>query len=91
MLLHILCNFTKEKAKSFNKITYIRLLGFNENGRKYLNYIKKNIPVPIISKINREKDLMLEFELQTTNIYALTTNNDLIKQEYINHLNKKGE
>ena len=69
MLLHILCNFTKEKAKEFNKITYIRLLGFNDNGQKYLNYIKKKVPVPIISKINREKDPMLEYELQTTNIF----------------------
>ena len=91
MLLHILCNFTKEKAKEFNKITYIRLLGFNDNGQKYLNYIKKKVPVPIISKINREKDPMLEYELQTTNIYDLVTNNNLIKKEYTNNLNKKGE
>ena len=88
MLLHILCNFTKEKAKLFNDITYIRLLGFSPKGRKYLSKIKKEIEIPIISKISRSKDPMLEFEINTTKIYAITSSNDLIKNEYTNHLNK---
>lgn len=92
MLLHILCNFTKEKAKQFSTISYLRILGFNNKGREYLNRIKKQIDIPIISKINKHKDPMLEFELQTTNIYALTLENkksqELIESEYKNHLNK---
>lgn len=71
MLLHILCNFTKEKANNFKKINYIRVLGFNNNGRLYLNETKKTIPIPIISKITRKKDPMLEFEIETTKIYNL--------------------
>ena len=94
MLLHILCNFTKEKAKQFQDITYIRILGFNEQGQKYLSQIKKLVPVPIISKINREKDPMLEFEFSTTSIYSLTESYEnqieLINKEYRN-LMKKGE
>ena len=88
MLLHILCNFTKEKAKLFNDITYIRLLGFSPKGREYLSKVKKEISIPIISKISRSKDPMLEFEINTTKIYAITSSNDLIKNEYTNHLNK---
>ena len=88
MLLHILCNFTKEKAKEFNDITYIRLLGFSPKGREYLSKVKKEIEIPIISKISRTKDPMLEFEINTTKIYAITSSNDLIKNEYTNHLNK---
>ena len=79
MLLHILCNFTKEKANIFKDISYIRILGFNDTGKKYLNSVKKNIDIPIISKITRDKDLMLEFELETTNIYNLK--NKSIKKE----------
>lgn len=94
MLLHILCNFTKEKAKQFQDITYIRILGFNEQGQKYLSQIKKLVPVPIISKINREKDPMLEFEFSTTSIYSLTESYEnqieLINKEYRN-LMTKGE
>jgi len=80
MLIHILCNFTKEEATKFNKITYIRVLGLNDNGRDYLNQIKKTIDIPIISKITKNKDQMLEFELKTTEIYAIK-DNDIITRE----------
>ena len=88
MLLHILCNFTKEKASNFREITYIRILGFNSKGKAYLNKIKKDIDIPIISKITRDKDPMLEYELDTTLIYDLPYNKNLIKQEYRNTLFK---
>ena len=81
MLNHILCNFTKEKAKSFKEIKYIRILGLNKTGRTYLNTIKKDITIPLISKLLREKDDMLEFELETTKIYDITSNNNLFKRE----------
>ena len=80
MLLHILCNFTKEKANLFKEISYIRPLGFNEKGRLYLNKIKKEVTIPIISKITKEKNPMLEFEIETTNIYDIKFN-ELQKKE----------
>ena len=89
MLLHILCNFTKEDAEAFKEIKYIRILGFNKTGKAYLNNIKKDLDVPIISKITREKDPMLEFELNTTKIYDLIYNEGLFTKEYQNHLYKE--
>ena len=89
MLLHILCNFTKEDAEAFKEIKYIRILGFNKTGKAYLNNIKKELDVPIISKITREKDPMLEFELNTTKIYDLIYNEGLFTKEYQNHLYKE--
>ena len=81
MLLHILCNFTKEKASTMKEISYIRILGFTEKGREYLNTIKKEVELPIISKITRNKDPMLEFELETTKIYDIKTNDCRKKEE----------
>ena len=81
MLIHILCNFTKEQAKSFNKISYIRILGFNNSGREYLSTIKKDTQVPIISKIAKNMDKMLEFEIETTKIYDIINNKNLAKKE----------
>ena len=81
MLLHILTNFTKEKAKKYNEISYIRVLGINNTGRNILNSIKKDIEIPIISKITKEKDPMLEYELEVDKIYYLNstyTNENLI-------------
>ena len=89
MLLHILCNFTKEKANHFRNITYIRPLGFNKRGKIYLNSIKKDLDIQIISKITREKDPMLEYELETTKIYDLIYNEKLIDKEYKNKLYKE--
>ena len=89
MLLHILCNFTKEDAKKMNQIKYIRILGMNTTGRKYLNSIKKDIKIPIISKITKEKDDMLFFEIETSKIYGLMENN-FYKKEF-NKIIYKGE
>ena len=82
MLIHILCNFTKEKAKSMMNITYIRILGFNNKGKEYLNSIKKELDIPLISKITRDKDEMLEFEINTTKIYDIPYNENLTKKEF---------
>ena len=90
MLLHILCNFTKEKRNSFNDINYIRILGFSDKGRKYLNSVKKDLDVELISKINRDKPDMLEYELETTKVYALGNNDfDLVEREYKNMYKEK--
>ena len=86
MLIYILCDYTKDLAKEFKEIKYIRLLGFSNKGRDYLNKIKKDIDIPIISKFTREKDKMLEYEYQITKIYSLVFDKDkaksLIEAEY---------
>ena len=78
----ILCNFTKEKANKFKEIKYIRILGLNRKGSKYLNTIKKDIEIPIISKITREKDEMLDYEIEITKIYDIPFNTNLVKKEF---------
>ena len=89
MLLHILVGFTKDDSKKFNDIEYIRILGFNDSGKNYLNKIKKNINIPILSKFKREIPL-LELELKDTTIYSIPHNETyLIKKEYQNNLGKK--
>lgn len=79
MLIYILCDYTKDMAKEFKEIKYIRLLGFSNKGRDYLNKIKKDIDVLIISKFTREKDKMLEYEYQITKIYSLVFDKDKAK------------
>ena len=90
MLIHILCGFTKEMANKYKDITYIRILGLNSIGSKYLNSIKKDIDVPIISKVTREKDEMLEYEIETTKIYDIIGNEDIVKKEFDKIINIGG-
>jgi len=90
LLLHVLNGFTKEEANNFYHIEYIRVLGFNNNGRAYLNSIKKDIKVPLITSVNSIKNKMLDLEFRTTCVYAsiLDYNESikLIEKEYKNSL-----
>ena len=67
MFLHILVGFTKEEAKNMKQIEYIRILGMNQVGKKYLKSIKKEVSFPILSKF--EKYPMLELEQRTSILY----------------------
>ncbi len=81
MLLHILTNFTKEESQNI-KIDYIRVLGFNKKGQKYLNKIKKQIKIPLITGYKKNTSKILDIELRVTKIYSLTNNSNLVNKEY---------
>lgn len=83
MLLHILISFTKEEAQNIN-IDYIRLLGFSPNGKNYLNKIKKELDVPLITGYKKNISKVLDIELRTTKIYTLIIGNKLLLEEYRN-------
>lgn len=83
MLLHILISFTKEEAQNIN-IDYIRLLGFSPNGKHYLNKIKKELDVPLITGYKKNISKVLDIELRTTKIYTLIIRNELLLEEYRN-------
>jgi len=82
MLLHILLNIKKEDN---NKEIYLRILGFNKNGRIYLNKIKKKINIPIYTNYKANKNNALDLEFHSTYIYSLIVNDKkLIEREYKN-------
>ena len=68
MLTYILCGYTKEDAKKYQKIEYIRVLGFNKKGRKYLKEIKNKTQIPIITKYTNKYET-LALELKASYIY----------------------
>ena len=59
-LVHILCCLDKKD----HKIEHIRILGFNSKGREYLNKIKKEVTLPLLTKYDN-------YELLVDNIYNL--------------------
>lgn len=77
MLLHILMSFTKTDAIDEHNIRYIRVLGFNKKGKKYLNIIKKDISIPIITNINKDNICLLKTELKADTIYYLLKNKNI--------------
>lgn len=85
MFTHILCSFTKEDAKNNKDLKYIRILGFDNIGKKYLNSIKKECDVPIITNIKKENVDLLSIEIKCDSIYNLIMNEkfELFKQKPI--------
>lgn len=73
MLIHILCNFTKAEAKKYKNNEYIRILGFNKNGRTYLNKIKKTSSLPIITGYSNTDSEILNIEYRVSSIYYMTS------------------
>lgn len=81
MLVHILVSFTKKEAKN-DTIDYIRINGFNQKGKKYLNKIKKEINIPIIHNYKPNISQLLDLEQKVASIYYLPLNKNYIKKEY---------
>ena len=65
-LVHILCYLKEENYI----IEYIHILGFNLKGKNYLNKIKKDIKIPLITNYNK----LLDYQILTDKIYHLFTN-----------------
>ncbi len=73
MFTHIVCGFTKEEASKYNSIRYIRVLGFSSKGRSYLNEIKKDIDIDIVTNYSKYDDDMLRLEERVSGVYSLIT------------------
>lgn len=81
ILIHVLCNTKKDVLTSF-EVPYVRVLGMNDIGKNHLNKIKKEITVPLITKIKEKKHPYLEQELTASKIYSLVSDRDVLKLEY---------
>lgn len=79
MLIHILTNFTKEEANNID-ISYIRLLGFNKRGQRYLNSIKKEMDLPILTHYKKGISTTLDIEYRITCIYAMIVGDKILTQ-----------
>ena len=82
MLIHILLGIKKSDNDMDN---YIKILGFNTNGRKYLNSIKKNIKLPLFYGYKPNKNALLDMEFRVLYIYSIIVNDSyLISRELQN-------
>ena len=72
MITFILCSYTKEENNT-KDINYIRILGLSNKGRDYLNKIKKEIKIPLITNVNKSNIDLLKLELKVDSIYNLIT------------------
>ncbi len=90
MFIHILTNTLKEEAQK--NLDYIRVLGFNDLGRKYLKDIKDKSHLKIITKYKDSDSDILKIERKANYIYSMIVkDNSLIKRELERPIYKKKE
>ncbi len=91
ILMKILLNIKTEDIgyiKNNNRPKYARILGFNNNGINYLNHIKKNCEIEIITNIKNFKTSnphikkMLATDILATNIYSEFDNSIKYGEDY---------
>ena len=89
MLACVLLNIKKNDINKIyeNKIDFIRVLGFNKEGKKYLNSIKKN--VNIYTNIKEGINDVLDIELKISKILDTIFNIDLLSNEQSKPIIKK--
>lgn len=80
-LIHMLIDTKKDALKDFT-IPYARILGMRESGQRHLNAIKKNISVPLITKIRRDKHPLLTHELTITRLHDFLNGTTTIDEEF---------
>ena len=75
ILSFILFNYKKENNNT--NLNYIRVLGFNSTGQNYLNKIKKDITIPIITTVTIDNYNIIKEDLNKDIIYYEITNRDI--------------
>ena len=79
-ILHIFTGIEKERLHAFTTPTYIRVLGMTKNGQHYLSSIKKDLALPLISRVGSNDDPMLAIDLHATTMYNLALQHLNIKK-----------
>lgn len=81
ILMNCLLGFGKnEQAQTKEPAKFIRILGFNENGRKMLKEIKVKCSLPVITNPSPEDMDILSNDIKATDIYVLGYKNKNYKE-----------
>lgn len=73
MLVHILTGYRQSMREQLDSPSYLRLLGMSENGRSYLRSVKKELKLPLVSRVASLQDASLAMDIKSTDIYMLGT------------------
>lgn len=71
---HLLTNTTKEEMHFMDTdhtSPYIRLLGMSKQGQAYLSSIKKQVHIPVISKLSSFEHPLLHLDIKAANTYYM--------------------
>lgn len=82
MLTHILVGYTKVTKETIQSPSYIRILGMTESGQKYLNEQKKNIELPLVSKVGKDFEKLLALDIRASDLYMIGSSQGSVGMDF---------
>jgi predicted nucleotidyltransferase len=81
ILINALLGITKDVANKIqSSANYIRILGFNDNGKKLIREIKQRCTLPVITNPSPKDMDLLKYDINATDIYVLAYKNHEFKK-----------
>lgn len=81
LILNILLNIPKKMENTFSY--YLRIMGMNAIGKKYINTLPKDIKNNIITSFKNNNNEIVKIELTSTKLYGIIcNNNELYNEEF---------
>lgn len=68
---YVLANVTNEEIQAVWEQSYLKIVGFTEKGQQYLKEKKRQVKLPIITKISKDNRRMLDLDIRSGQIYQL--------------------
>ncbi len=81
LLLYCLLNVREAEIKKSWQNPSFRVLGFTENGQKYLNKVKKQLPYPLITRVGKLEAARLSLTIRADEVYRLA-NSQIQEQNF---------
>ena len=88
-LVHILIGYKKQDKEKILHNEYVRLLGISNNGQNYINTIKKDMTLPLVTKMTNIDSLIKDYDFTAASIYQQLTNDNVLDFEYSNKPKKQ--
>ncbi|MBM6613494.1 nucleotidyltransferase [Desemzia sp. RIT804] len=83
LFTYILLQFKKtEMQEALQKPKAIRVLGFTEKGQSYLSAVKKEVSLPIISRLNQKNKFLWEMDIRAGRVYQLAVKKTQEEQDF---------
>ncbi len=79
IFVHLLLNNQKQTIQPLlntDHVPHLRILAMNETGRAYLNHKRKEIGVPLVSQLKKQKTQLAAIDEKASNAYYSVSSND---------------
>lgn len=83
LFVYVLLQLTEEEMLlSLQQPKAIRILGFTKAGQQYLGEVKKNVSIPIISRLNKKNTPLWEMDIRAGKVYSLALDMPEAEQDF---------